>query len=222
MRFMGFVLGMCCFLCVVTTPARAMILLNEFLADPPAGSAGDANGDGVRSTTQDEFVEIYNSGLTGIDISGWYLKDADATRHVFANSLILSPQEVYVVFGGGNPTLSGFRWAKASTGSLSLNNDKDTISLFNSSNVLMDQIIYGDEANKDQSLTRSPEGENGLLVLHMNLPNANGRRFSPGYLVNPPVFNNTVVPEPTSLMTLAGGVFAGLLTRKKKSRRAAF
>ena len=35
-------------------------VLNEVLYDPPSGSAGDANGDGVRDPNDDEFVEFVN------------------------------------------------------------------------------------------------------------------------------------------------------------------
>src|SRR5207253_643028 len=40
-------------------PNRAVII-NEVLADPPDGIAGDANHDGVRDGTDDEFVELVN------------------------------------------------------------------------------------------------------------------------------------------------------------------
>lgn len=214
MRFMGCVLGVVCFLSVFTAPAQALILIHEFLADPPAGLAGDANGDGVRSTTQDEFIELYNNGSQNADLSAWYLKDESSVRHLFPNSLILSPNEAYVVFGGGNPQIGG-RWSVASSGALSLNNGGDTISLFNASHGLIDQVVYGSEGDKDQSLTRSPEGQGSLFALHTTLPNANGKRFSPGYLINPPAVPSTVAPEPATLMTLMGGCLMGLIFRKR-------
>src|SRR5262249_8203376 len=34
--------------------------INEYLADPPAGPAGDANGAGSTDSSQDEFVEVIN------------------------------------------------------------------------------------------------------------------------------------------------------------------
>ena len=39
--------------------AQSPIFINEILADPDATN-GDANGDGVVSSTQDEFVELVN------------------------------------------------------------------------------------------------------------------------------------------------------------------
>ena len=39
------------------------VVIDEILADPPTGSAGDANGDGTRNTYRDEFVEIFQRRL---------------------------------------------------------------------------------------------------------------------------------------------------------------
>ena len=44
----------------------------------PWGDAGDTNGDGVRHTYQDEFVEVANQGKHPIDIGGHFLGDDDA------------------------------------------------------------------------------------------------------------------------------------------------
>src|SRR4051794_31368354 len=43
------------------TPQAVSLIINEYMASPPAGIAGDANGDGTRSATQDEFIELVNS-----------------------------------------------------------------------------------------------------------------------------------------------------------------
>ena len=48
-----------------------MIIFTELHADPASGLAGDANGDGSRSSSADEFIEIYNSTDTVVDVSGW-------------------------------------------------------------------------------------------------------------------------------------------------------
>jgi len=54
---------------VMTNRAQAFIVINEILADPPAGVFGDANGDGVTSSSQDEFVELLNTGNSAINLS---------------------------------------------------------------------------------------------------------------------------------------------------------
>ena len=43
-------------------------LINEVNYDPASDAPGDANGDGIRSPLDDEFIEFFNSGLA-LDIS---------------------------------------------------------------------------------------------------------------------------------------------------------
>lgn len=125
------------------------LVINEYLADPPAGPEGDANGDGTRSSSQDEFVEILNRSADPIDISGYKLFDADEVRHVFAAGTIIPAFEVAVVFGGGTPTGAFGNAAdnhlvfKASTGGLSLNNGGDSIILQDAQGHVVQQITFG-------------------------------------------------------------------------------
>lgn len=225
---------------IFVKPAAAFIVINEILADPPAGLSGDANADGVGSITQDEFVEFFNPTTNVIDISGWSLSDAVRTRHIFAGGSISQPQGILVVFGGGNPQLPDIDWFTASTGTLGLNNDTDIITLLNQNGEPMDQVTYGREAGQDQSVARSPEGTGNIFVQHLSLANADERRFSPGYFINPvivtepevndppgqdaqggPVEDNSshgdhpTVPEPSTICYLASGLGAMLLRRRK-------
>ncbi|HEU4388260.1 MAG TPA: lamin tail domain-containing protein, partial [Blastocatellia bacterium] len=80
------------------------IVINEFLADPPTGSAGDANGDGVTNATQDEFVELVNAGSTPLAVGGFTISDATSVRFTFPSGKVIPPGEAAVVFGGGTPT----------------------------------------------------------------------------------------------------------------------
>ncbi len=50
-------------------------IISEVLFAVPKGSEGDANGDGVRSATGDEFVEIYNPHDKAIQMKGYRLND---------------------------------------------------------------------------------------------------------------------------------------------------
>jgi hypothetical protein len=139
--------------------APASVTLNEILADPPPDPNGDANGDGVRSSSDDEFVEVINHGAAAVDLSGWSLTDSTNVRHVFPAGVVLAPGEIYVVFGGGTPTGIPSRADVASTGTLSLNNTADTVRLQDASNVVQDAHAFGAEANADQSLIRIPDGD---------------------------------------------------------------
>ena len=90
----------------VSVEARPQIVIDEILADPPSGDAGDANGDGIRDGSADEFVEIVNTGHDPVDIGGWTLSDDDVSaerRFQFPEGSVLGPGERAVLFGGGEP-----------------------------------------------------------------------------------------------------------------------
>ncbi|MGE0267557.1 MAG: lamin tail domain-containing protein [Candidatus Omnitrophota bacterium] len=197
---------------VLSSRAEALIVVSEILADPPAGLAGDSNNDGVRSTTNDEFIEVFNNGNQAVDLSGWTIRDLTDIRHVFPNNTILNPFNYLVVFGGGAPAIPDIDWQKSSTGSLSLNNTDETISLFHSDGALINQVSYGSLANNDQSIVRAPEGS-GSFVLHSSV---SSRLFSPGEPSNPAV-QSTVVPEPSGFLSLLAG---GYLLRNYRRRNA--
>lgn len=206
MFFVLMILGML----AVPRPAEALIVINEILADPASGTAGDANGDGVRSGTDDEFIELFNQADAGIDLSGWYITDVVSTKHIFPAGTILGGQEILVIFGGGNPAIPE-GWQTASSGGLSLNNSGDTVSLFNADNLLINQVIYGSEAGNDQSISRSPEGFGSSFVLHTTLDD--GQLFSPGYFVQTP---QAAVPEPVSAVLFSAGLI-GMAGLKRRS-----
>ncbi len=134
------------------------IVLNEVLADPPPDLDGDANGDGTRSTSQDEFVELVNIGADPVDLTGWSIHDATGARHEFASGPVISPGDFFVVFGGGTPTGIPSGSDVASSGGLSLNNTGDEVRLVGADGVTRDFHAYGSEANADESLIRVPDG----------------------------------------------------------------
>ncbi|MFT5357699.1 MAG: hypothetical protein ACI9KE_004936 [Polyangiales bacterium] len=156
------------------------LVIDEVLADP----AGDANGDGSVSTTQDEFVEVINFTATALDISGVTISDLTRVRHTFADGTILPALGSIVVFGGGTPTglFAGARAVVASTGTLGLNNTGDTITLATSGGTELNAVTYGGEGNMNQSLQRSP-GLDGPLTLHSAIAESVGD-YSPGTRAN--------------------------------------
>lgn len=163
------------------------MVINEFLADPPEGASGDANGDGTRSTSQDEFVEVVNRSDEPIDLSGFKLSDADATRHLFAEGTILPPREAVVIFGGGRPTGKFGNAAenglalRASTGGLSLNNGGDTIRLEDKEGRTLQEVTFGSaEGNSNQSINRDPDVDGATFALHSMVALDSSRRLSPG------------------------------------------
>ena len=174
------------------------VVINEVLADPPDGSAGDANHDGVRSGADDEFIELANATNTTIDISGWSIRTRSLTgstetqRHIFATGTTLPANDALAVFGGGSfdladPTFGGAQVFKASTGGLSLTNSGLTIIIRDAQGVLITLFTYGGttglNGDSDQSLTRSPD-ITGNYIRHTEASGAGGRRFSPGIKVD--------------------------------------
>jgi len=156
------------------------LLLTEFLADPPLGIEGDANGDGERSASQDEFVEFLNISEEPIDLSGMAIYDSEALRHQIPEGTIISPNQLFLVFGGGTPT-GDFGDAviqKATTTRLSLNNTSDRIIIRDSLNELVFFYEFGAEASDDQSLILCPVASDGDYVKHLNV----GGTISPGTL----------------------------------------
>ncbi|MCA8959555.1 MAG: lamin tail domain-containing protein, partial [Planctomycetes bacterium] len=200
---------------VLSTSTQAQVVINEILADPDA-ALGDANGDGTSSTTQDEFVEIYNSSGAALDVSGWELHDAVAVRHVFPAGTTIPADCGVVVFAGGTPTgtFGDALVQVASTGSLGLNNGGDTVSIFDAGLTLVTEVIYGAEGGNNQSITRSPD-VTGTFVEHSTV--GTGALFSPGtfldgtrfpgcgVVVLPNVVINEILADPDAALGDANG-----------------
>jgi uncharacterized protein len=163
-------------LCLAST-AQAEMQIAEVLADPPNDVSGDVNHDGTRSAIEDEFVELLNTGTSPIDLSGWTLSDAVQVRHTFATGTSLVPGASIVIFGGGTPRGFDTAIAVASSGTLSLNNHGDVVTLRDASLVIMDTVAFGSHADRDQSLVR--RGPNAL-VLHTSIESAEHAPYSPG------------------------------------------
>lgn len=165
--------------------AAPNLVINEILADPAASASGDANGDGVYNTSQDEFVELVNASGADLDISGWTLSDAVQVRHVFPAGTVVAANCSVVVFGGGTPTgqFGGSVVQVASTGQLGLNNNGDTVTVRLGAATVA-TYTYGAEGGDDQSLTRNPDVTGPApLVKHTTAAGSGGARFSPGKLL---------------------------------------
>ncbi|MDH3620826.1 MAG: lamin tail domain-containing protein [Gammaproteobacteria bacterium] len=157
-------------------------VINEIHADPDGTIDGDANGDGTRNSTEDEFVEILNNSGASADISGWTLSDGFSVRHTFPAGSVVDDGCSIVIFGGGTPDgafgLSAVQ--TASTGALGLNNGGDTVTL-NNGTADVTSAGYGSDGGDNQSLTRDPDGDgNSAFVKHSVATTSGGTLYSPG------------------------------------------
>jgi beta-lactamase superfamily II metal-dependent hydrolase len=146
---------------VRTGSGSPRVILNEMLANEPG------------SDTAGEFVELTNVGSASADLSGWQLLDATGVRHTFAAGTTLAPGKALVVFGGATAIPGGLSNAvAASTGTLSLNNTSDTVTVRNTAGATVDGFSYGSAlASTDGvSMNRSPDASStGSFVLHTSL-----------------------------------------------------
>src|SRR5262249_6266284 len=85
------------------------LVINEINPDVPTDNPattaieGDANRDGMRSSGDDEFIELLNNSNTPVDLSGVILADATSNRFTIPPNTTLAGGRAVVIFGGGNP-----------------------------------------------------------------------------------------------------------------------
>jgi hypothetical protein len=95
------------------------VVINEILPNP------------LGSDNNNERVELYNAGLATVNVSGWYINDTVGNKRYITS---------YIVSGNVNMTPGSFL-VVGITGTI-LNNDGDTVFLFNSTDVQKDSVAY--------------------------------------------------------------------------------
>lgn len=177
---------------VTETPQPTFnIVINEILADPDS-ELGDANNDGDVDFSDDEFIEMINNSSTPMDISTWSIGDTLDIRHTFPAGSILEPGCGLVLFGGGFPNGDfGYMLVQvASGGKLGLNENVETIYIYNSQLEIITSLNYGENAGYDQSITRDPDIVGSLpLRKHSLATGSDGALFSPGTMINGSIFS---------------------------------
>lgn len=134
-RFIIFLAGFTTwlFLVPISTYAASDILINEILPNPDS------------SKNETEWIEIYNSSTTDININEYILEDLSSSgstnTYVYKNIILKGKSACYLDF------------------SSKFNNDKDTITLKNKDGDQLDQYQYTSTI-KSKSFSRIPDGEN--------------------------------------------------------------
>lgn len=196
----------------------SFLVINEILSDPD-GTTGDANGDGTVDTSDDEFVELYNTGTTSIDLTDYVIADGNSDRHVFPAGTILAPNTFMTVFGAGTPTSISGMSMTASTGTLGLNNGGDTVTIKNAGGVTVAEYTYGSEAGSDQSIGRNPDFT-GAFVQHTTITPADPAQFSPGLENDDPALSNATFTQTNNFSIYPNPVKAGYVNIKTTSNEA--
>lgn len=112
-----------------------MVIINEFLPNP-AGK-----------DTEGEWVKLFNNGDTAVDVSGWQIKDASAKAFIF------SATNKKIIAGGETLTLD------YKTTKISLNNNGETIFLYDKNGSLVDRAEYTGTATDGKVYIRAENGK---------------------------------------------------------------
>lgn len=212
-------------------PLSAQLVINEVLYDPAFDggdpSVGDANGDGTRDASEDEFIELVNVSGGPLDLTGWTISDNQGVRHIFAGGVLADGQAV-VVFGGGSPagSFGGSLVVTASETGWGLGNGGDSVSVSDPSSALVSFLGYGssgDVSVNDESLVLATELDAASgYISHSSAPGAGGATYSPGTRVGGAPFGAgailTVEISPDIFPENAGAAAAiGTVTRSGDS-----
>ncbi len=167
------------------------LIINELHLDPQGTITGDANNDGIRDPSDDEFIEFFNNSPSPLDISNYKIYDASnyvihTPRHTVPASTIIPAGNAYLVFGGGTPigSFGSSTVQTSSSGSLGLTNSGEVIYIEDASGTLIYQLEtseMGLSVPLDEAVTRDPD-VTGNFIKHLTAtPSV---RYSPGLKAN--------------------------------------
>jgi hypothetical protein len=140
------------------------VLLNEIYANTNDG--------------EDEWVELYNRGGGAVDISGWVIKDpGDQASHK-------------IVIPDGTILNAGAKYRGYFTTNV-LNNNGDTVYLFDADGRMRDKFVYSDTI-KGKSWKRNPDGSGNWVDPEPSFVEETGTEPEPD--LDPPA---EPAPEPT-------------------------
>lgn len=114
---------------------KSTVRFNEILANP----SGNEN--------TDEFIELFNTSDTIVDLSSWSLKDASVSgKYAFPTNTSVQPKGFFVIY--------------RKTFGFALNNSNETLSLLDPNGVVQDTLSYK-TAYEDISYNFTPSGWRG-------------------------------------------------------------
>lgn len=107
------------------------MVINEFLPNP------------VGKDTDGEFIELFNNSQNEVSLAGWKIKDASGKTFVFNQKI-----------SGGEYLVLNYKTTK-----ISLNNDAETIFLYDSAGKLIDKAGFSGDSVEGRSYSRENNGE---------------------------------------------------------------
>ncbi len=145
----------------------ASVVINEILPHPSSG---------------DDWIELYKTESSEVDISGWKLEDSTSVMKTFSDGTKIASSASFLQVSLSNR----------------LNNGGDTVKLKDKNDNLIDEKSYSSDPGTDVSLGRYPDGNNNWGVLLSVTPNGSNSNFVPTSTSTPTL---TPSPVPTSIPT---------------------
>ena len=140
------------------------IVLNEILPNP--------EGDDTQHGLKGEWVEVYNLATTTQSLSGWYVEDAAHHRVPFTASTTMNGRMTI-----GSPS-SGLEWVVLYMNGAILNNEGDTVSLYDNHGLLRDRYTYGKSETDRNSDSDNTQGEANSGPHGIETPSQEGKSFA--------------------------------------------
>lgn len=134
-------------LIAVQTASVGQVYINEFLAD----NVGDVSNELFQ---YEDWIELYNTTLTPLELSGLYLSDSytTPTKFLFPQNSIIPAKGFLIVWADNNPSTSSYLHCGFKLGATG-----ERIILSNGSGVVLDSISFGPQVT-DKSMARCPDG----------------------------------------------------------------
>ncbi|GEM_PF-5196395 len=131
MRIVFFSVGL---LMTVALSSFSQIVINEVMCDPEA--VPDSKG---------EWVELYNSSDSSINLAGWTLRDSGRDRHIIEpdSDLVVLPAGFVVLGRNADSTENGGYRTHYTYSNFLLSNDEDEVVIVDPSGGVIDSVAYG-------------------------------------------------------------------------------
>ena len=127
-----------------------------------------------------DWIEIYNKGAAGIDISGWFIKDGSSNYFRIPEETRIEGESYLVVCKDTNNFRSFFDSGQALIGNFdfTLGSSRDIISLFNNGYTPVKSIVYDEDLNWPDS---NDKIRLSVALIDTSLSMEEGKNWRTGY-----------------------------------------
>ncbi|OGG26620.1 hypothetical protein A2960_00415 [Candidatus Gottesmanbacteria bacterium RIFCSPLOWO2_01_FULL_39_12b] len=154
----------------------ATVVINEIMPNPSSG---------------DDWIELYKTDQTEIDLSGWKIEDSTSVAKTFSDGTkIASASSYYQVMLSNR-----------------LNNGGDTVKLKDNNGNIINETTYSSNPGEGITLGRFPDGSSNWGILTSSTPNSSNSSLVPSSTPTPsitptytptPKTNDTSTPKPNT------------------------